>query len=108
VHWLAINIPATVTFLAEGATLNMPAGTVQLNNTWGDPHYWGPYPPLGSGAHPYVVTMYALNVATLDLPVDTTLEAFEAALQGKVVDSAGITGYFRIGESSAAADLILE
>jgi Raf kinase inhibitor-like YbhB/YbcL family protein len=107
VHWLVINIPAGVTSLAAGAAAHMPAGAVQLNNSWGEALYWGPYPPVGSGNHPYVVTVYALEVATLDLPVATTLAAFEAALAGKVLDSASITGYFRIGESSAVTNLNL-
>ena len=107
VHWLVVNIPAAVTSLPENASANMPAGAVQLNNSWGEPVYYGPYPPQLTGLHPYVITVYALNVASLDLPVNTSLAEFEAAIQGKVVDSASITGYFRIGESTAAGDLLL-
>jgi hypothetical protein len=107
VQWLVINIPASLTSLAEGASASMPAGALQLNNSWEDPFYYGPYPWTGTGVHPYVTTVYALNVATLGLPVDTNLDAFQAALEGKVVDSASITGYFRIGESTAASDMVL-
>lgn len=96
VHWLAINIPPTTTSLAEGASADMPAGILQLNNTFGWPYYGGPYPPPGSGLHPYEITIYALNVPSLDLPADTTLAAFQAALAGHVVESASITGFYSI------------
>jgi Raf kinase inhibitor-like YbhB/YbcL family protein len=107
VHWLVVNIPATVTSLAEAASVSMPAGALQLNNSWGEAVYYGPYPPSGTGVHPYVTTVYALNVASLDLPVNTSLAEFEAAIQGKVIASASITGYFRIGEPSAASHMLL-
>jgi Raf kinase inhibitor-like YbhB/YbcL family protein len=107
VHWLVINIPAAVTSLAENDSVSMPAGAVQLNNSLGEPFYYGPYPPQLTGLHPYVITVYALNVASLGLLPNTSLAEFEAAIQGKVVDSASMTGYFRIGESSAAENMLL-
>ncbi len=107
VQWLVVDIPASVTSLAENASGNMQTSGVQLNNSWGEPVYFGPYPPQLTGLHPYVITVYALNVTSLDLPVDTSLAEFEAAIQGKVMDSASITGYFRIGESSAAGNMLL-
>jgi Raf kinase inhibitor-like YbhB/YbcL family protein len=107
VHWLVINIPAAVTSLPENASANMPNSAVQLNNSWGEPVYYGPYPPQLTGLHPYVITVYALNVAGLDLPVNTSLAEFEGALQGRVLDSASITGYFRLGESSNGEYLLL-
>jgi Raf kinase inhibitor-like YbhB/YbcL family protein len=107
VHWLVVNIPAAATSLPENASANMPNNADQLNNSWGEPVYYGPYPPQLTGLHPYVITVYALNVASLGLPVNTSLAEFEAAIQGKVVDSANITGYFRIGEPTVASDMIL-
>ena len=107
VQWLVVNIPASVTSLAENASVIMQTGAVQLNNSWGEPVYFGPYPWTGTGIHPYVITVYALNVASLDLPVNTSLAEFEAAIQGKIVGSASMTGYFRIGESSAAENMLL-
>jgi Raf kinase inhibitor-like YbhB/YbcL family protein len=107
VHWLVDDIPAAVTSLPENASAKMPAGAVQLNNSWGEDKYWGPYPPQLTGLHPYVITVYALNVASLNLLQNTSLAEFEAAIQGKVVDSARITGYFRIGESSTAENMLL-
>jgi phosphatidylethanolamine-binding protein (PEBP) family uncharacterized protein len=93
--------------LPENASANMPNSAVQLNNSTGEPFYFGPYPPQLTGLHPYVITVYALNVASLGLPVNTSLAEFEGALQGKVVSSASITGYFRIGESTTAENMLL-
>lgn len=95
VHWLAINIPASVTSLEEGASRKkMPPGAAELKSSFGDLGYGGPQPPRGTGDHPYVVTVYALNVAKLDLTSDTSLAAFQQALEGKVLAAASITGYF--------------
>lgn len=95
VHWLVINIPKNVTALAEGASGNrMPKRSKELVNTYGAHGYGGPEPPKGSGAHPYVVTLYALNVETLGLTDKTMLPMFLKALEGKVIESATITGMF--------------
>jgi Raf kinase inhibitor-like YbhB/YbcL family protein len=95
VHWLVINLPPDATSLAEGASgKNLPPGAMELNNSWGKPGYGGPQPPKGTGDHPYVVTVYALSVAKLDLPVHTDLTAFAQALEGKVLGQASLTGYY--------------
>jgi hypothetical protein len=72
----------------------MPKGAVELQNSFGRPGYGGPQPPPGSGDHPYVFTLYALNVPKVDLPKNTSLAAFQQALEGKTLATATITGYF--------------
>jgi Raf kinase inhibitor-like YbhB/YbcL family protein len=95
VHWLVINLPGNVSSLEEGASgKNMPAGTMELHNSWGKAGYGGPQPPPGTGDHPYVVTLYALNVAKLDLKPATNLADFQKAMGGKVLGTAKITGYY--------------
>jgi hypothetical protein len=95
VHWFVMNIPKDATGLAEAASgTAMPKGSKELLNTYGTIGYGGPEPPKGSGAHPYVVTLYALNVDEIELPIQTTLAEFDAALLGKMVGTAKITGYF--------------
>lgn len=95
VHWFAINLPKNSTGLAEGASLKrMPAGSKELYSTYGTLGYGGPEPPKGSGPHPYEVTLYALNVDSLDLPENTTLLAFKRALEGKVIATARTTGIY--------------
>jgi Raf kinase inhibitor-like YbhB/YbcL family protein len=95
VHWLVINIPAQTTSIEEGASQKrMPKGSIELKNSWGDIGYGGPQPPKGTGDHPYVVTLYALNVEKLDLGVNTSLSGFKKAIEGKVISSSSITGKY--------------
>jgi hypothetical protein len=95
VHWLVINIPAQTTSIEEGASKKrMPMGCVELKNSWGDIGYGGPQPPKGTGDHPYVVTLYALNVEKLDLGVNTSLPGFKKAIKGKTISSSSITGKY--------------
>ena len=95
VHWLVINIPPNLTTFDEGASRKrMPPGSVELKNSWGDIGYGGPEPPKGTGDHPYVVTLYALNAGKLDLKPGTSLSAFKKAIEGKMIGSASITGKY--------------
>jgi Raf kinase inhibitor-like YbhB/YbcL family protein len=95
VHWLVINLPKDATSIPEGASgKHMPAGALELQNSYGKPGYGGPQPPPGSGDHPYVFTLYALNAPKVDLPKSTNLAAFKQALEGKTLATATITGYF--------------
>ena len=92
VHWLVINIPSQVASIEEGVSKKkMPSGTVELKNSFGDIGYGGPQPPKGTGDHPYVFTLFALNVEKLDLGVSTSLSAFKKAIEGKAIGSASIT-----------------
>lgn len=73
-HWIAVDLPATTTSLAEGASSaegGMPAGTVQAYTDFGGNGYGGPCPPPGP-AHRYEITVYALDTASLGVPVGGT------------------------------------
>jgi Raf kinase inhibitor-like YbhB/YbcL family protein len=95
VHWLVINMPPNISSLEEGASRKkMPSGSVELKNSFGDIGYGGPQPPKGTGDHPYVFTLYALSVEKLDLGLNTSLPAFKKALEGKILDSAMLTGKY--------------
>ena len=95
VHWLVINIPPQTTSIEEEASKKkMVPGAVELKNSFGDIGYGGPQPPKGTGDHPYVVTLYALNVEKLDLGTNTSLSQFKKAIEGKVIGSATITGKY--------------
>ncbi len=95
VHWLVIGIPANTTSLGEGASgKKMPPGCTELKNSFGDRGYGGPEPPKGTGDHPYVFTLYALSVEKVDLAANASLSAFNKALEGKILESATITGKY--------------
>ena len=95
VHWLVIQIPPQVTSIEEGASKKkMPPGSVELKNSFGEVGYGGPQPPKGTGDHPYVVTLYALDVEKLDLGASSSLSTFKKAIEGKLISSASITGKY--------------
>jgi Raf kinase inhibitor-like YbhB/YbcL family protein len=96
VHWFLINIPFRERKIVEGAsrTNSLPAGSKELMNSYNQLGYGGPAPPKGSGSHPYVATIYALNVESLELGVNTTLSQFERTIEGKIIAEATMTGYF--------------
>lgn len=70
-HWVVFDIPPAVRSLPEGASGGdnpaMPEGVVESRTDFGTTGYQGPCPPAGSGLHHYVLTVYALDTATLDL-----------------------------------------
>ena len=96
VHWLVINIPFRERRLVEGASRceKLPVTAKELMNSFNELGYGGPAPPKGSGRHPYVATVYALNVESLNLGTDTPLSKFQRELGGKVIAEASLTGYF--------------
>lgn len=89
VHWLAINIP--VGDLAENASIDLAGSFVQGLNDFQTVGYGGPTPP--SGVHTYVITVYALS-ETVPLEEGFTLEDFTQAIDGKVLESAELTGTY--------------
>lgn len=95
VHWMVIDIPASVTCLPEGVSgsTRLPAGTRELKNTFGAVGYGGPQPPARSGPHNYVATLYALDVPSLNLPSDASLAQFESAVSQHTVASETCTGW---------------
>ncbi len=96
VHWFMIDIPFRERKLAEGAsgTHMIPPGSRELRNSYDEVGYGGPAPPKGSGVHPYHATLYALNVAALELPQDASLRQFERAIEGKVIAEVRVTGFY--------------
>lgn len=118
VHWLAVNIPAAVTQLAEGACSKAvipggkripdgPDGCQQGLNDYtgwfkGDKDMEGPYlgydgpcPPFNDSIpHQYVFTVYALDVARLSLPAQFGIADFRKALEGHVLAQDSITGRY--------------
>ena len=95
IHWMVIDIPREVRSLPENASArNMPPGAKELMNSFRGMGYGGPQPPRGTGEHPYVVTLYALDTESLDLAREVSLERFLEAIEGRVLDKAEITGVY--------------
>ena len=95
IHWIVTNISADTSNFVEGASgKNMPAGSAELKNSYGDVGYGGPQPPAGSGDHPYVCTLYALKTDKLNLSTDISLSDFKNAMADKILAEASITGKY--------------
>ena len=96
-HAMFWNVPASAAGWPEGPNTgaNMPMGTVMGFNMQKKPVYFGPGAPAGPRYHHYVWEVYALN-ANLDIPPDSTREAFYKAMAGgKVVGKAIYVGRYR-------------
>lgn len=95
-HWVAVDLPVTVTALAEGTAL--PESTREWVNDYGYVGYGGPYPPPGP-AHHYVFTVYALPTEQLDVADDVSSAVARMTLLGAAIDSASFTALFAHPES---------
>jgi Raf kinase inhibitor-like YbhB/YbcL family protein len=92
-HWVAYNIPAGTTALAENASkAGMPAGSAQGSNERGAQAYMGPCPPIGR--HRYFFKLFALDteLTGLNNPKKADLEK---AIQGHVVGTAELIGTYQ-------------
>ena len=107
-HWVLVDIPATLTELAEGVegkgvSTAAPKQTehgLQGANGFGGPDapvggYGGPCPPWNDDLiHRYVFTMYALDVETLGLSGAFDGPAAREAMKGHILAEASFTGLF--------------
>jgi Raf kinase inhibitor-like YbhB/YbcL family protein len=113
-HWLLVDIPPTVTELPEGAGSDeivaggKPTGETdygitgsnsnaesQGDGTYGG--YDGPFPPWNDERiHHYHFTVYALDVPSLGLQGDFTLDDVRSATEGHVVDQGEIVGTYTL------------
>lgn len=90
-HWVAVDLPATITSIAEGAQL--PESAREWVNDYGYIGYGGPYPPPGP-AHHYVFTVYALPTERLDVPDEASSAVVRMTLLAAAIDSASFTALF--------------
>lgn len=125
-HWLLLDIPATVSEIAEGSHSNgvtvggkpgpaAPGGLrhgVNDYTKWnaGDPQmagdyygYDGPCPPWNDArVHRYVFTLYALDVPRVATGDDLTGPALLAAIRPHVLASASLTGTYTLNPALSA------
>jgi Raf kinase inhibitor-like YbhB/YbcL family protein len=74
-HWLAIDIPVSVTSLASGAgdgSGGLPAGAFHVRNDYGTKDFGGAAPPAGDPPHRYVFAVHAVDLDTLGINSDVT------------------------------------
>jgi Raf kinase inhibitor-like YbhB/YbcL family protein len=125
VHWVAVEIPLALREIAEGSASDgvvangkrqppgLPGARQGLNSytDWfagdaamgGDYYgYDGPYPPANDlRLHRYFFRLFALDVATLDLPARFTAAAALRAMQGHVLGEASLYGTYTLNPTLA-------
>ena len=98
VHWVAWNIPASVTSLPEGLQvqprLTDPEGVLQGATSRGSVGYYGPKPPVGDPPHHYHFQVLALD-KTLEVMPGATRDEVLKAVEGHVVAKGGVVGTYR-------------
>jgi Raf kinase inhibitor-like YbhB/YbcL family protein len=94
-HWIAWNIPGTMTKLSEGVKPEATSsdGMVQGKNTRGNPGYMGPGAPPNGPDHHYTFELFALDTK-LDLGPDATREQVMSAMEGHILGKAVWEGRF--------------
>jgi len=91
-HWVAFDIPPSVTALEAGAE---PPGVCGFTD-WGESTYGGMAPPAGDPPHRYQFTVYALDVDKLGPDETTTYAKFRFLSRGHVLASGTLSGRFGV------------
>jgi Raf kinase inhibitor-like YbhB/YbcL family protein len=98
-HWIIFNIPFNVNELkADAGRVGKklaPTGSIQSLTDFGKPGFGGACPPQGDKAHRYIFTVYALNVAKLDLDEKTSPAMVGFALSGSTIARASLIAYYQ-------------
>lgn len=98
-HWVIFDIPSDVHELISNAgnpSLGLsPDKSIQSLNDFGAKGYGGPCPPAGHGFHPYLITVHALNVKSLDLDENSNPAMVGFMMADKTVGKASIVMYHK-------------
>lgn len=91
-HYLAYDIPAKV---KKAKNLNkLPAPAIIAKNDNDKREFTGPCPPVGSGKHHYIFTIYALDVEKLDISESAPTKKIVDMIQNHVIDTAKVIGIY--------------
>ncbi len=96
-HWVVFDLPASTAMLPTGAGTpgmpGMPEVAVQSRTDFGGQGYGGPCPPVGHGAHRYVVTVHALGVEKLGLDAQASPALVGYTLNANTLAKASLIFY---------------
>jgi hypothetical protein len=95
VHWVLYNLPPATMSLAENlpSSPELPDGSKQGVNDFGQPGYGGPCPPPGK-PHRYFFKIYALDLP-LGLKAGATRKDVETAIRGHVLAEGQLMGTYQ-------------
>src|SRR5690349_17484192 len=94
IHWLAYNIPVSVTGFAEGETSKPSPKYTGGKGTAGGSTYQGPCTPAGAYHH-YTFTLIATDLEPGALKPGLTHDELVKALAGHAKGATGLIGLFR-------------
>jgi Raf kinase inhibitor-like YbhB/YbcL family protein len=96
VHWVVYNIPSEQSSLPAGAGTPDASSPYQTGlSDMGVPGYVGPAPPVGDAPHHYIITIYALDQAKLELPATTTYALLKFSIREHVLAKGEFIGTFK-------------
>lgn len=97
-HWVVYDLPKSTTSLPQGAGAEhggaLPPGTLQGRTDLGEDAYHGPCPAEGDPPHRYVFTLYALNVAKLPVPADSSGAMVTSIVQEHLLGKAVFVAHY--------------
>ena len=97
-HWLVFNLPADVRSLPQGAGTTgnnqLPGTSEQGYTDYGTNGYGGACPPVGDIPHRYIITVHALDIATLPTGAETTGAKLSFLLRNHSLGAAKLVGYY--------------
>lgn len=94
VHWVAYDLPGSMTALAEGAASGELTGFVGGKNTLGMTKYFGPCPDVGDEPHHYEFMIVALSVEPGKLPAGLDFPGLLAAFKDHALAATSIIGRY--------------
>jgi Raf kinase inhibitor-like YbhB/YbcL family protein len=94
VHWIAYDMPAKKMSLAEGEASKPSSEFKGGKNLPGQEVYFGPCPPMGEKAHPYVIVLMATDIEPGSMKAGMTQAELGAALQGKIKGSTNLVARY--------------
>lgn len=97
-HWLAIDIPASVTELpagAGGADDSLPGKAFHVRNDAGEAAFMGAAPPPGDHPHRYYFVVHAVSEASLGVTPDASPAVVSFNLAFKTLGRAILTGIYQ-------------
>jgi Raf kinase inhibitor-like YbhB/YbcL family protein len=93
-HWVAYDIPASKTSLAEGEASKPPTSWTGGKNSRGINYYYGPCGPSEDSPHHYVITLIATDIEPGQLPPGLTRDELLPKLRGHALAPATIVGKY--------------
>lgn len=95
VHWVAYDIPATKTSLAEGEASSPPKAWSGGKNNVGHDYYFGPCGPAVHSWHHYIFLVIATDLAPGTLPKGLSRDELLAKLKGHALAPAGLVARYK-------------